>query len=118
MTYVSCQVANSLFRRPAMRRFFILVIALVILGVSAGTGYAQRKEEGDKKKEFPFGPPFRTKWEYKVQTKGEIMGLAKGSLEKGLNELGAEGWELVAVEGQEKPGAPGAFPATYIFKRS
>jgi hypothetical protein len=46
-----------------------------------------------------------TRWEYRVLTKDQVLDLGKKDLAAGLNTLGEEGWELVAVE-----------PA-YIFKR-
>jgi hypothetical protein len=45
------------------------------------------------------------RWEYRVLTKDQILELGKKDLAAGLNKLGTEGWELVAVDGP------------YIFKR-
>jgi RNA polymerase sigma factor (sigma-70 family) len=74
-------------------------------------------------------PPARAswpRWEYKALTRTEIETLGrKGEggfrLTVGLNELGAQGWELVAIE----PGAAGrggdaagASSSTYVFRRS
>ena len=50
-------------------------------------------------------PRFGPKWEYRVLTKSEVLALGKNDLAAGLDKLGADGWELAAVEGQ------------YIFKR-
>lgn len=44
-------------------------------------------------------------WEYKVLTKGQVLDLGKKDLAAGLNKLGDDGWELVAVDN------------AYIFKR-
>jgi hypothetical protein len=38
------------------------------------------------------------KWEYKVLTKEEVVDLGKNDLTAGLNKLGDESWELVAIE--------------------
>ncbi len=58
-------------------------------------------------------PPL-TAWEYNVLWHHEIAayGPKPVSLEEGMNKLGAEGWELVAVE----PRREGA-TAVYYFKR-
>jgi hypothetical protein len=45
------------------------------------------------------------RWEYRVLNKPEIIDLGKKDLAAGLNQLGDEGWELVAID------------AAYIFKR-
>jgi hypothetical protein len=51
-------------------------------------------------------PDFSPKWEYRVLTKNQVLELGKNDLAAGLDKLGAEGWELAAVEPQ------------YIFKRA
>jgi hypothetical protein len=50
-------------------------------------------------------PPGTSRWEYRVLTKEQVIELGKKDLAAGLNQLGDDGWELVAVDGQ------------YIFKR-
>jgi hypothetical protein len=50
-------------------------------------------------------PDFNQKWEYRVLTRNQVLELGKNDLTAGLDKLGAEGWELAAVEPQ------------YIFKR-
>jgi hypothetical protein len=63
------------------------------------------------------------KWEYKVLTKDEIAGLSNKDFAAGLNKLGEEGWELVAVEPAQAgargagAGGRGAREADYYFKR-
>jgi hypothetical protein len=59
------------------------------------------------------------KWEYRVLNKGEIAVLAGNSVAAGLNKLGEEGWELVAVEPgyTAPPGAGGGTAAQFYFKR-
>jgi hypothetical protein len=64
---------------------------------------------------LPSAPPPRATWEYKELSRTAVEALA-GKEEKerfvaGLNKLGAEGWELVAVD----PTAKGA--GRYLFKR-
>jgi hypothetical protein len=50
-------------------------------------------------------PDAGPKWEYRVLTKAQVLDLGKKDLATGLNQLGDDGWELVAVD------------AAYIFKR-
>lgn len=38
------------------------------------------------------------KWEYRVLTKEQVADLGKKDLAAGLNQLGDEGWEMVAIE--------------------
>jgi hypothetical protein len=45
------------------------------------------------------------RWEYRVLTKAQVIDVARKDLAAGLNKLGDEGWELVAVK------------EVYIFKR-
>jgi hypothetical protein len=45
------------------------------------------------------------RWEYRVVTKQQLLDLGDKDLAAGLNQLGAVGWELVAVD------------SAYIFKR-
>jgi hypothetical protein len=51
------------------------------------------------------GPSLVSQWEYRVLKKEHIIDLGKKDLAAGLNKLGGEGWELVAVDGD------------YVFKR-
>jgi hypothetical protein len=46
-----------------------------------------------------------TRWEYRVQTREQILKLGDQDLAAGLNKIGAEGWELAAIDKE------------YIFKR-
>jgi hypothetical protein len=71
-----------------------------------GGGEAQRGGS------LPFG---RVGWEYRVVSRADILGLAgkedKDKFTAGLNRLGAEGWELVAIEAPlvhwfKRPAAP------------
>jgi hypothetical protein len=50
-------------------------------------------------------PEAAPRWEYRVLTKEQVSELGKKDLAAGLNKLGDDGWELVAVD------------AAYIFKR-
>ena len=58
--------------------WILIVIAMALLCLTGWTGYAQ--------KESP--RPKRAVWEYKVEN---------GLSEEQINQLGSEGWELVAV---------------------
>jgi uncharacterized protein (TIGR03067 family) len=61
----------------------------------------------------------RTNWEYKTLSGGEVLELGKSNLNNGLNRLGDEGWELVAVEADPEHARGGARHVgnTYYFKR-
>jgi hypothetical protein len=50
-------------------------------------------------------PGLVTQWEYRVLKREQILDLGKKNMTEGLNKVGAEGWELVTVDG------------AYIFKR-
>ncbi len=62
----------------------------------------------------------RPKWEYKYLGYLRILAAAKGhgdTFEDGLNALGAEGWELVAIESRAKDGTTTGQSSVYYFKR-
>jgi hypothetical protein len=92
-------------------------IAIAVVGVlSAGIFWpAAAGDETVKSRNFL--PP---KWEYQVLTKEQVAGLGKKDLAAGLNKLGDESWELVAVEAASPPevqvGKPTG-PVTFYFKR-
>jgi hypothetical protein len=121
------------------KRFLIvLVIGLGVLAFSSG-GPAQQgqpfKGFGGGKPEGPFGggggggfggggfggrgggfmalTPAR--WEYRVLSAPQVRELGKKDLEAGLNKLGDEGWELVAIDPATK--AIKVTSAEYYFKR-
>jgi hypothetical protein len=58
-------------------------------------------------------PAFPIQWEYRVLTREQVLELGKKDMAAGLNKLGAEGWELVAIE----PANVAAKPAELYFKR-
>src|SRR5262245_30412877 len=58
----------------------------------------------------------RSGWEYKTATAKEVRDLANNDLTAGLNRLGEDGWELVAVEPRSDTGRS-LRDATYYFKR-
>jgi hypothetical protein len=71
---------------------------LLVLGVANVPGQAPALPAARKSDPAP-------KWEYRVLTKEQVLDLGKKDLATGLNKLGDDGWELVAVD------------AAYIFKR-
>jgi Bacterial type II/III secretion system short domain len=61
-----------------------------------------------------------TRWEYQVLTKEQVADLGKKNLAAGLNKLGDESWELVAVEAGSPPETQVGKPSgavTFYFKR-
>jgi hypothetical protein len=76
----------------------------------AQPGGAGGQPGGAKKGPMGFGggggvfatEPMRMRWEYRVLNAVELGQVVKGSTEAALNKLGADGWELVAIE----PSAP------------
>jgi len=83
----------------------LLLAAVVAVGIGSDHAAAQ-----------PAAP--RGKWEYKVLTPTaieELGGKDGGALAAGLNKLGDEGWELVAIEPGHVP-PPVKLPR-YVFKR-
>ncbi|MBI3821332.1 MAG: hypothetical protein HY289_01485 [Planctomycetes bacterium] len=65
----------------------------------------------DARPAAPKPEPVRVRWEYHVDYAGNIKSMGDGSLQAGLNKLGADFWELVALEtGTNKVTA-------YIFRR-
>jgi hypothetical protein len=75
-------------------------VALALIGLSTTLGQLQGTAAADDGK-----LNVMTRWEYRVVTKDELIDLGKKDLTTGLNKLGDEGWELVAVDG------------SYVFKR-
>jgi Bacterial type II/III secretion system short domain len=86
-----------------MRRHLWLAFPMLLLLTS--------RSDGQEKKTLPDLVRTRGAWEYKTLLKSQITELGKTDLGAGLNALGDEGWELVAVDRPEKG------TATYIFKR-
>jgi hypothetical protein len=79
--------------RKAIPMGFVLLAIGIVAGSQAPALSAELKSEA------------ATKWEYRIVSKEQLLDLGKKDLVAGLNKLGDDGWELVAVE-----------PA-YIFKR-
>jgi hypothetical protein len=73
---------------------------LVLLVISFACGALQAPALAAEGK-----PEAVAKWEYRVLTKEQVIDLGKKDLAAGLNQLGDEGWEFVAID------------AAYIFKR-
>lgn len=71
----------------------ILCLILLVLFLAGSIAYAQTQRN----------TPMKRTWEYKI-----VDGSPTSTLEKTLNQLGAEGWEFVAIN-------PANF--TYVLKR-
>jgi hypothetical protein len=87
------------------RRTFVLFL----LGAAAGTSLAAEPGPGPT----PAGP---AKWEYRILTREQVAKLGKNDVVAGLNRLGKDGWELVAVEPALAP-AKGAGAVQFYLKR-
>jgi hypothetical protein len=95
-------------------------MAVAVVGVLFAGGYspAPAGDETVKGKNV-----LTARWEYQVLTKEQVADLGKNNLAAGLNKLGEESWELVAVEAssppENLPGRPAGktTPVTYYFKR-
>jgi len=81
-------------------RFLVVFMALMCLLGWVGRGWGQKSN------------PSRKVWEYKV---GAAAIQGTGSVQDRLNELGAEGWELVSVENVQTAIPPSA---VYYLKRA
>jgi Bacterial type II/III secretion system short domain len=102
-----------------MRTQMLFVAAMVCL---LGLGLTNIGAQGPKKPQPPQPPdepkivkpkfvaPTPARWEYRVLSSTKIGELGENNLEVGLNALGADGWELVAVE-------PLKINSRYIFRR-
>jgi hypothetical protein len=130
------------------KRNLALVVLLAGVILVSGTGVIATTAAGQSDTPSEKKPEVKVKWEYKALPVAEIEKLApKGSQDKitdGLNALGEQGWELVAVApghlglvgvgggiqgpgrqpmppgGAGGPGMPGGamtMPGTYVFKR-
>ncbi len=73
-------------------------IVLVALGLVGGPWPAVGRSAEAR-------PGAGSRWEYRVLTRDQILDLGKKDLAAGLNQLGADGWELAAID------------TVYIFKR-
>jgi hypothetical protein len=69
---------------------FLMLAAIALIVLGGWSGYGQKQQS-----------PSRTVWEYKIVNESEKVS---------LNEMGAQGWELVTV-------AMGGAEEVYYFKR-
>ena len=83
------------------KAWFLLIAAIILFGLVGWTGFGQRQRT-----------PQQT-WEYKVIY---VPG-ARNLSEKAMNEMGAQGWELVTFQAINNEGVTiGA--GNYFFKRA
>lgn len=90
-------------------------IMAVLFSMTASWCTAVQAGEGDGEKARP-----AVKWEYRVLSRDHLLEAGDKNLEKGLNKLGDEGWELVTIEfPMMLQRAEGRFAsdARYYFKR-
>jgi type II secretory pathway component GspD/PulD (secretin) len=87
----------------------LIVIALALFALGSVTCLA----------EAPAGKaPSRPQWEYQTQSGETLAELGKKDIAAGLNKVGDDGWELVAVT-TTQDARPGGTPrSAYYFKRA
>jgi hypothetical protein len=97
----------------------LAVAALFVACITCWSGMESRAQEKDEKGKFAAGLPPLPKWEYKVVA----MDKGDSDVEKELNKLGDEGWELAGapsiVTSPFNPNGAGAVSTKVklIFKR-
>jgi hypothetical protein len=78
--------------------------------------YAQARPRQPAADGAAAGGPRR--WDYRLATRQQLLELGKNDVAAGLNQVGAEGWELVAVRpGAGRPEGRGDVSTEYYFKR-
>ncbi|HEX8708445.1 MAG TPA: DUF4177 domain-containing protein [Pyrinomonadaceae bacterium] len=83
-------------------RVWLIIAAAILFGLVGWTGYAQRQQRTGQ-----------TTWEYRVVY---VPG-ARNLSERTMNELGAQGWELITFQAINNEGVTiGA--GNYFFKRA
>jgi hypothetical protein len=84
-----------------------------------GRGAGKGPTPGGTRNVAPATPPgvAGPRWEYKIQAGDTLTELGQGDLAAGLNKLGEEGWELIAVPAAEPGRAFGRPRGDYDFKR-
>ncbi|HKC64674.1 MAG TPA: DUF4177 domain-containing protein [Pyrinomonadaceae bacterium] len=81
--------------------WFLLIAAAVLFGLAGWTGFGQRQRTAQQT------------WEYKVVY---VPG-ARNLSEKAMNDMGAQGWELITFQAiNNEGGTIGA--GNYFFKRA
>jgi hypothetical protein len=84
------------------KMWLIATVALVLFGLVGWTGYGQRPQRAAQ-----------VTWEYRVVYVPGVRNMS----EKAMNELGAQGWELVTFQAINNEGVTiGA--GNYFFKRA
>src|SRR5262249_34965896 len=82
-----------------MRTHSLMILAMAWLMAGTAMLFAAvqvKRQPGDSSTKSAIAAPAR--WEYQVMTKEQVIGVGKKDLAAGLNKLGEDGWELVAVE--------------------
>jgi Bacterial type II/III secretion system short domain len=91
-----------------MRNVIVIALALIALGTVTCLAEAPAGKAAG-----------RPQWEYQTLSREKITELGKNDFAAGLNKLGDDGWELVAVTLSQdaRPQVPSR-PAEYYFKRA
>ena len=77
---------------PRLKSFLFLIITSVLFTSSANAFMGGLRWKGTFESELT-----DIKWEYKVVALTDATGIADGSFEQELNNLGTQGWELETV---------------------
>ena len=88
-----------------MRNVIVIALALIALGTVTCLAEAPAGKAAG-----------RPQWEYQTLSRVKVTELGKNDFAAGLNKLGDDGWELVAVT--PSLDAPPGRPAEYYFKQA
>jgi hypothetical protein len=93
-----------------MRSLILTVVVLAVVGVILIGVYRVSDATA-----VPAPPMTAVRWEYRALTEPDLLALtAASTAEAGMNKLGDEGWELVAIKSTSSMKAA---PTLFCFKR-
>jgi hypothetical protein len=93
-----------------MRSTILLGLGLLCAGALIAIGLRATEATA-----VPAPQPTAVRWEYRALTEADLLGMTEGkTAEAGMNKLGDEGWELVAIKSTSSMKAT---PSLFCFKR-
>lgn len=95
-----------------MKIFSIFLLLLLAAGCSR-----QAPKTASAQAAQPAAAPLPAQWEYKVLIVGEFVGMTRSLSESKLNEMGAQGWELVGFDAAPNPKMASARDMVYYLRR-